>query len=703
MSGRQKGSWFTSLSITRRLIPITLTACFLIPTASLSYAMDAEYMDEVDFLSEVPIVTSATRLNQKITDVPASITIIDSELIEASGATEIPQLFRLVPGYLSYYVLGNQFGVTNRGLTLEYPGDLEVMIDGRSVYESVFSAVEWSSLGISIKDIDYIEVVRGSNAPTYGSNAFLGAINIVTLNPVKSSRTSFHTTVGDLQTRNAQLRHSGSIGNLNFSTSINYRHNEGFPRLSGQEDPGPFDRMDDSNEATHLVVKGIYSPSLYNTLEFQLGVGESTLHIPDGDASGDQKGFNKREMENNFQLLRWVHNQPNNNQIHLQLYHNRLEVSELRELGPLSAILGVPPEFIPFIFDGHPDEDITTGLEDTLSERYDLEFQQKLNLAEKQRFVWGLGVRYDRMQGEFLLSRDDTVDEIQYRLFANWEWCFHENWTANIGAMAEHNSIIGDLVSPRAAVNYTFSPNHTFHASYTYGNRTPSILEANQFQGVRFADGTLIEADVIFGSDIDESTVEEVEVGYMGSLFNGKLSIDVRLFRTEADQIIGEYIDEFPDLTGDISVIGNTMDWTTKGLDTQIKLRPNERSLISLQYAYTDYQGDRLKRIYPYIENRKLNVEIPRHNANLLLSHKFDHGWQASFVWYYLSDVNWRQGHDIRAHDRLDFRLAKNFHVGGNQLKAELIAHNLLNDYPEFHVSNHFETRVFLRIGVELP
>ena len=51
-------------------------------------------------------------------------------MIEASGATEIPQLFRLVPGYISYYVFGNQFGVTNRGLTIEFPGDLEVMIDG---------------------------------------------------------------------------------------------------------------------------------------------------------------------------------------------------------------------------------------------------------------------------------------------------------------------------------------------------------------------------------------------------------------------------------------------------------------------------------------------------------------------------------------------------------------------------------------------
>lgn len=683
---------------------IHLTIALLITTNSItSYAEESDYIDEIDFLSEVPIVTSATRLNQKITDVPASITIIDREMIEASGATEIPQLFRLVPGYLSYYVLGNQFGVTNRGLTLEFPGDLEVMVDGRSVYEPVFSAVEWSSLGISIKDIDYIEVVRGSNAPAYGSNAFLGAINIVTLNPVKARRTSFHTTVGDLQTRNAQLRHSGSIGNLNFSTSINYRYNEGFPRLSQQEEPRPFDKIEDSNEATHLVVKGTYAPSLYDTFEFQLGVGESTIKVPDSDTTGDQKGYNTREFENNFQLIRWTRNQPDNNQFQFQLYHNRLETDELRELGPLSGLLGIPPEFIPLIFEGQQDQEITTGLEDTLSERYDLEFQQKLNLREKQRLVWGGGARYDRMQGEFLLGSNDTLDELQYRLFANWEWCFHEDLTLNLGAMAEHNSIVGDLVSPRAALNYTLSPGHTVHTSYTYGNRTPSILEANQFQAVRFPDGTLIEADVIFGPDIDESTVEEFEIGYLGSTFNGRLAIDMRVYRTEADQIIGEYFDEFPDLTGDISVIGNTMEWTTKGFDTQLQLRPTDQTLISLQYAYTDFQGNRLKRVFPFLQYRKLNPEIPRHNANLLVSQKFGEDWQVSFVWYYLSDVNWRQGHDIRAHDRLDFRLAKPFRIGNSELKVELIVHNLLNDYPEFHVSNLFDTRVFLRLAFELP
>lgn len=701
MTHHRKGSWLKPLGLPVFVSRCILSSLLAIPSTNLLAGTNegSDSIDEVDFLSEIPIVTSATRLNQKITDVPASITIIDREMIEASGATEIAQLLRLVPGYLSYYVIGNQFGVTNRGLTFEFPGDLEVMIDGRSVYEPLFAAVEWSSLGISVQDIDHLEVVRGSNAPAYGSNAYLGAINIVTTHALQARGTTLSTTWGDLQTRNSQLRHSGHLGAVDYTLGVTYRYNEGFPHLSPQSEP--FDRIQDNNEALHVTIKGIYAPSLTDTIEFQAGVGESDLDVPGDDISDEARGFNEREYKNNYQLIRWTRNLKQDNELQLQFYHNRLAVTEQRELGPLSDILGIPSALVPVIL-GHPDEDIVTGLDNAISERSDLELQHKLHITSQQRLVWGAGARYDRVRSDFLLGRSDSVDEIQYRLFGNWEWTPHPDWRINLGAMAENNNIAGNFISPRGAVNYQFSPGQVIHAAYTYGNRTPSILEANQFQAVRFADGTMIDADVRFDENIRESKVHEYQLGYLGEFFSGKLSFDIRLFRTETDDAIGEYIDVFPDLNSSIAVVSNVAEWVTKGVDTQIQMRPNDKTLLSLQYAYSDYAGSRFKRADP-VEFRELDREIPRHNANLLVSKSFDKGWETSFVWYYLSDVAWRQGDLIKAHDRLDFRLAKSFKVGNNNAKAELIVHNLLNDYPEFEDYNIFDTRVFLRLGFDIP
>ena len=711
MINSRKEYWFLTFKLltTRKSQTIAFASILIFTLCNLfskpvfaQTGLASEQIDQADFLSEVPIVSSATRLNQKITEVPASITIIDREMIEASGATEIPQLFRLVPGYISYYVFGNQFGVTNRGLTIEFPGDLEVMIDGRSVYEPIFSAVEWSSLGITVEDIDYIEVLRGSNTPAYGSNAYLGAINIVTANPVKAHGTNINVTLGDLHTRNTQIRQNGSLGVVNYSLGVSYRSNEGFPRLKKQANPIPFDRIQDSNEALHLNLRLIYTPTVFDTIDFQMGVGKSDLDIPGNDLTDGPNGFNEREIETNFQFIQWRKSLQNTNEIQLQLYHNRLAVDEIRELGPLSGLLSVPPSFIPLIFDGHADEDIVTGIRDTVSERFDVELQHKLNLTEHQRLVWGAGVRYDKIRSEFLLGRKDAVDEFQYRLFANWEWRLGEKLTFNFGAMSEHNNIVGNFISPRAAVNYQFLPGQVIHSSYTYGNRTPSVLESSQFQATSFADGTLIDVDINYDDNIDESKVREVEIGYLGNFLNSKLTVDLRAFRTETDRVIGEVINLFPDLSGDVHTVSNTMDWVSKGIDTQIQFRPSNTILLSLQYAYTDFHGNRFKRVEP-LEIPALDRELPRHNANLLVSKTFKHGWNASFVWYYVSEVAWRQGDLIKSQDRLDLRLAKTFNIGARAAKAELIVHNLLNDYPEFEDFNLFETRVFLRLSINLP
>lgn len=697
----QKGCWFAGINLSSlvRLLRYSFLTLIAISGSYAAADPDGQNIDQADFLSEIPIVSSATRLHQKITEVPAAITIIDREMIEASGATEIPQLLRLVPGYLSYYVFGNQFGVTNRGVTLEFPGDLEVMVDGRSVYEPIFSAVEWSSLGITVDDIDYIEVLRGSNTPAYGSNAFLGAINIVTTNPVQAQGTYASVTFGEIGTRNSQLRQSGKLGQVDYSLGISYRSNDGFPRLNKQTDPITFGRIQDSNEALHLNLKLLYTPTLYDTIEFHAGGGKSDIDIPGNDITDGPKGFNQRNLENNYQLIRWVHNNVDNNEVKLQFYHSRLKIDDVRELGPLSSLLGVPSEVIPFIFPGQTDENIVTGLDNAISERYDLELQNILMPAEQHRLVWGAGIRHDRIRSKFLLGQSAPIDETQYRLFGNWEWCPLKQWTFNLGAMAESNNIIDDFISPRAALNYQFLPGHAAHLAYTYGNRTPSILEANQYQATTFSDGTLIVLDVNVADDIKKSVVRESEFGYLGNFMNGRLALDLRLFRTETDDVIGEYSDAFPDLDGRVSTTSNTMEWVTKGVDTQIQFRPNSSTLFSLQYAYTDFSGSRIKRI-DVLDIPKLGRELPRHNASLLASKSFPGGWNASFVWYYLSEVAWRQGDLIRSHDRLDLRLAKDFQVGSTHGKAELIAHNLLNSYEEFEDFNLFETRVFLRISL---
>ena len=160
-------------------LPIVVVS-YLFPVA-VSAAEESPGLSEIDFLSDQPMtVTSATRLKQEVRNVPASVTIIDRSMIEASSATSIIELLRLVPGFQVGCRYGNECTATYHGLSSEHNTRLHILVNGRSVYDPVFGGALWYALPISIDEIESIEVLRGPNAAAYGANSFSGVVNIKT-------------------------------------------------------------------------------------------------------------------------------------------------------------------------------------------------------------------------------------------------------------------------------------------------------------------------------------------------------------------------------------------------------------------------------------------------------------------------------------------------------------------------------------------
>lgn len=74
------------------------------------------------------------------------MTVLDSELIRASGARDIPELLRLVPGMMVGYNAGNQPTVNYHGSNVNDARRMQVLIDGRSVYRAGLATVDWSDI-----------------------------------------------------------------------------------------------------------------------------------------------------------------------------------------------------------------------------------------------------------------------------------------------------------------------------------------------------------------------------------------------------------------------------------------------------------------------------------------------------------------------------------------------------------------------------
>ena len=170
-------------------------------------AWAAGYPTQQDYLQEIPVVLSASRLSQPLSETPNSVTVIDRAMIEASGFRTTADLFRLTPGMYVDFQSGSYPLVGYRGGTDAFSRRMQVLIYGRSAYLPPYNVVDWEDLPLHTNDIERIEVVRGPAATSYGTNSILGVINIITrdasaLNGASVSLTRGNAEISDVVSSN---------------------------------------------------------------------------------------------------------------------------------------------------------------------------------------------------------------------------------------------------------------------------------------------------------------------------------------------------------------------------------------------------------------------------------------------------------------------------------------------------------------------
>ena len=87
-------------------------------------------------------------------------------MIRRSGATNIPDVLRMVPGLDVAQANWNTWAISSRGFNWTYGNKMLVMIDGRSVYNPDFSGVYWDVQDVVLEDVERIEVIRGPGEPS---------------------------------------------------------------------------------------------------------------------------------------------------------------------------------------------------------------------------------------------------------------------------------------------------------------------------------------------------------------------------------------------------------------------------------------------------------------------------------------------------------------------------------------------------------
>ena len=690
-------------NVLQRVIGLTVTLCMLMhpTTAEAKEAEGVAVGDEKAFFADIPIVMSATRLPQPLLATPVSTTVITRDMIEASGFNEIADVFRLVPGFQVAHATGGHFVVAYHGQELTLASRLEVLVDGRSVYGNLLSSVQWNTLGVELEDVERIEVVRGPNAPVFGANAMVATINIITRQPYAEQGTWIDATVGSIRTRDLLLRHAASLGELDYRFSLGWEENNGF---NMDRDQGA--DFDDSKLAK-FGFRGAWLPTSIDDVDIQLGLttGQNATLNPESDVNASH---HDGQVNSHFQFLRWTRSLGMENAFYLQFYHNYMDQHDHADVGPLSRLVDVSPLLIPFITGGHPDQVIDVAYADGVSERYDLELQHRKRLSQSLRVVWGGGARMDRLRSKAHLNRDDFIDNPSMRVFGNGEWTLHEKLSLNLGAMVEHNDLIGLFGSARIAANYRLSPKQALRASVSSVQRSPSILEENWDYLLRFNDGSPLNQVFLSPGHLKPEALVATEIGYALMPRDGDFQFDAKLFHEHATDLISNYRDlNYPEpfFQDGVEFAVNDDSYRISGIEGSVRWRPSVKDFLSLQYSIT--KSHRLLARGGLREPIKIDHDAtPRRTYSLLFTHDFDHGLSGSLGYYYRSGIKWvGDGDKLPGYDRFDLRVAKKFSAGNKDGKLEFVAQNIGNDYQEYIKKElgrtTFETRYFVKMGLQ--
>lgn len=140
------------------------------------------------------LVVTATRLPSPVEEIPAGVTVIDRQTIEARGYNSLTQALSDVPGVHVSQLggPGAQASVFVRGTQGWH---VLVLRDGMPVNDASDANGAYSNFGVdTLADVERIEIVRGPMAALYGSGAIGGVINIIT---IRGTQPGVHWT-GDL-------------------------------------------------------------------------------------------------------------------------------------------------------------------------------------------------------------------------------------------------------------------------------------------------------------------------------------------------------------------------------------------------------------------------------------------------------------------------------------------------------------------------
>jgi outer membrane cobalamin receptor len=479
---------------------MTKTLCRVCVLLLFSISVTAQDLDSLMNLSAFTAESDLQKvLNQNLTvssakamttrETPGIISLITAEEIENSGARDLIDVLRLVPGFDVAQDIGFVVGIGLRG-SWAHEGKVLVMLDGQPFNDLLYQNVPLGN-HFSVDAIERIEIIRGPGSAIYGGSAEYGVINLVT--------------------KGAEKLDGVRVYGVNGLTAAGNNRTNGGITVAKKSERTDFDM-------SLFKGRGVVSDRKYNEL-----YGDTTDVDLLKSSHADPVNVNIGLRAGSFRI-RGMFDQYSTNDPYTKISFKQYSLDTRYDIKVNEKITLTPQlkyfNQLPWQYQSTEDNEVTFKVKTErylgmLSMNYDI--SRKLNL--NAGVVYFSDKATDLLNGDYLMNKN-TITFNNFAFFAQ-SLIRHRLANATLGLRYERNSQYGDAFVPRFALTKKIENFH-FKALYSQSFRAPAIDNINLS-----LDPNNVKPE--------KSSVVELELGYQ---FTPEMLLAVNIFNLHTKHVL---------------------------------------------------------------------------------------------------------------------------------------------------------------------
>jgi len=462
----------------------------------------------LETLMDVKVV-SATKTDERILDVPSSVTVFTRSQMDALGVRELSDLVNHVPGWQGYSSdrWNGEPVISSRGRRLGYASrSILILVDGIRVNREWSGAATTMWPHLSLVTAERVEFIRGPGSAIYGSNAFMGVVNVVT--QVDGTHASASATGPDAF--RIESASSWFAGPVEGSTGLSW------VRDDDQDFENAYDNVNDTmvDAPASLESLDIFQRFAWGPLRLDLdgAMNWSQGYYFTGRFSDTGRGRNTRALARLQAEHAWTDRWTSNASFGLAFAREELEGPFTAE-GEIAAIT-LPSSDARIEGDSDHQEFAPTLL---IENRFDpseshhllLGYEWRRPVETKTEVIYN--VDYEALlAGNFPIAAPDGtayVSELAphthreiHGAFAQWTWHADDRATLTLGGRFDTVEDVDSAFSPRAAVVVRPDDRTSLKLMYGQAFRAPTIQE------MFITNNPLIVGNPDLGSEIARTT-----------------------------------------------------------------------------------------------------------------------------------------------------------------------------------------------------